>query len=340
MKKAIENSLYAIKYIKKYHSSYFYTNILLSFSESFVAVLTVLSTRFILNAFTSKRTFNDIYFVIILLALVNIIDGIIRSFVKYKITPKATQNIRARMQRDLFAKAANINPACYDTNSFYDKYCLALQNSENRVLAVLNELNAFISAVLKSFSLLLIVLALQPWLILIVVVLVIWNLFFSIKNSKYTYEYSLSIVPSQRKMSYINRVFYVKKYSQELRTTKIKEVLLNRFEENLKEINKQIDYFSKFLLRIQLVQINFQVLINNFILIVLAKQIFSGTLGIGDFFALTTSVSQLVAGFQDIFKTIPHLYENSLYIQNYRDFFPWNLKINLKIKFHAKILKC
>lgn len=141
-------------------------------------------------------------------------------------------------------------------------------------------------------------------------------------------------------MSYINRVFYVKKYSQELRTTKIKEVLLNRFEENLKEINKQIDYFSKFLLRIQLVQINFQVLINNFILIVLAKQIFSGTLGIGDFYALTTSVSQLVAGFQDIFKTIPHLYENSLYIQNYRDFFPWNLKINLKIKFHAKILKC
>lgn len=183
MKKAIENSLYAIKYIKKYHSSYFYTNILLSFSESFVAVLTVLSTRFILNAFTSKRTFNDIYFVIILLALVNIIDGIIRSFVKYKITPKATQNIRARMQRDLFAKAANINPACYDTNSFYDKYCLALQNSENRVLAVLNGLNAFISAVLKSFSLLLIVLALQPWLILIVVVLVIWNLFLALKTA-------------------------------------------------------------------------------------------------------------------------------------------------------------
>ena len=149
-----------------------------------------------------------------------------------KIQQKAEPKIKQAVKEMLFQKAKEIDLECYDNPEFYNNYVLSVSEAENqigRIFAVISNLfTGLVSIVLSgaffiaddpvSFIFILISFAASLW-----AGKALNKLNFKIRNEKNPFE---------RKLGYVNRVFYLNDYAKEMRlNTEASDLLLKDFDE-------------------------------------------------------------------------------------------------------------
>lgn len=161
-----------------------------------------------------------------------ILGLLFNAFVFQKLQQKAQPKIKQEIKEMLFRKAKEIDIECYDNPEFYNNYILSVSEVENqigRIFTVLTNLFTGATSILLSgaffagsdpVSFLFVALSFTASL---------WagkalnKLNFKIKNEKNPYE---------RKLGYINRVFYLNDYAKEVRlNTNVSDELLKDFDE-------------------------------------------------------------------------------------------------------------
>lgn len=154
------------------------------------------------------------------------------AFVFQKLQQKAQPRIKQEIKEMLFRKAKEIDIECYDNPEFYNNYILSVSEVENqigRIFTVLTNLFTGATSILLSgvffigsdpvsFFFVALSFAASLW-----AGKVLNKLNFKIKNEKNPYE---------RKLGYINRVFYLNDYAKEVRlNTNVSDELLKDFDE-------------------------------------------------------------------------------------------------------------
>lgn len=154
------------------------------------------------------------------------------AFIFQKLQQKAQPKIKQEIKEMLFRKAKEIDLECYDDPEFYNNYVLSVSEVENqigRIFTVLTNLFTGVTSIILSGAFFIGSDPVSFVFIAVSFVASLWSgkalnkLNFKIRNEKNPYE---------RKLGYVNRVFYLNDYAKEVRlNTEVSNELLKDFDE-------------------------------------------------------------------------------------------------------------
>lgn len=169
-------------------------------------------------------------FLLCLLGFV-VLGLLFNAYLYQKVQMKSVPKMKQALKEMMYQKAREIDLACYDDPQFYNDYVLSVSEAENqvdRMFGVLQGLFTGVTSILLSGAFFI---GNDPVSFLFVAVSFtasLWagkalnRLNFKIRNEKNPYE---------RKLGYVNRVFYLNDYAKEVRlNTEVSDLLLRDFD--------------------------------------------------------------------------------------------------------------
>lgn len=188
--------------------------------------------NYVLECAEFGRPFKDAaIFLVCLLAFV-VLGLLFNAYLYQKIQMKSQPKIKQAIKEMMFKKAREIDLACYDDPEFYNDYVLSVSEAENqvdRLFGVLWSLFTGITSVALSGVFFI---GNDPVSFIFVAVSFAASLLSGKALNKLNFKIRNEKNPYERKLGYVNRVFYLNDYAKEVRiNTEVSELLLKNFDE-------------------------------------------------------------------------------------------------------------
>lgn len=283
-------------------------------------MLDVLFLKYVIEGLICGRQLK--YFIVLVsiklgaLLLMQCCDNVLYNYV-YK---KIDINIQKNLAIKLFDNIKNVKLEKIEDPEYYDKYQKAISEVSGRVGDLLNYLAYIISTILNIVALVSIISSVNIALILISVVGMLVTVWANIVNTRSVYEANMSFVGVDRKTNYIQRLFYLPQFAQDIRRTKLPELLEQKYQDTISEREQLIKKHWPKIIAIAVSGSWFYNVANigGGYLYLVIKAI-KNVISIGDVTSLTNAINQLSNNLLQISNIIPQGINHSLYIQNYRD---------------------
>ena len=294
MKKIIKNNLLMINYVAKYCPNHIGITLINSILSSVSPVFFILYTRYIINSLSEGLNLKKIVLIILSFMIFNIAYSYFNTYIQHKIVPRNTQILNKNMQTEIFNKTLELDLECYENAEFYNKFNMALQQSDTRALAVLNTFSTFIGSIFGIVSLVTLISSFAPVILIVIMVNVLITFYISTKTIDIQHKYYKQIIPYQRETEYAKRMFYLREYAKEIRIyNEFPTVIITNFKKAVDTIISYTLIRGKKVSNCILSQSAMNALSNAVIMLFLAFKVVSKYLIIGDFIALSSSAQQL-----------------------------------------------
>lgn len=154
------------------------------------------------------------------------------SFLYQKIQQKSEPKIKQAIKEMLYNKAKEIDLECYDNSEFYNDYVLAVSEAENqvgRMFGTLNNLLTGFTSIILSGAFFI---GNDPASFIFIAISFAASLTAGKALNKLNVRIRSEKNPYERKLGYVNRVFYFNDYVKEVRlNTQVSDELLKDFDE-------------------------------------------------------------------------------------------------------------
>ncbi len=321
--KVLKNNYKMILYMNRYGKSQIAVSVICALSSTIITIINLLSIRYVCNIIMQKNSDSFFYMVLILsLSLVtSALLNFIISYLSNYITPRNAVKIYKNMRDELYAKAAGIGLQYYDDTDFYNKFMFAIEQSDQRALAVINSFANVLSSLFGVLGMSVIIGTLETDALCIIIVNVLLSFCINLIKSKKQHDYVMTKIPLQRKQNYVGRIFYLREYAKEIRMfTKLFDLLEEKLTESTNSIIDIINKFGRKLVGLSTINNVFGTIANCIIIVYIAARVIKGEMLIGDFLAVISGSRQFAAKLGNLLNTFPQLYEHSLYIDNFFEF--------------------
>ena len=319
---ATRNVWFMLKYSFKYTPSYIFVILVAALGRGAWHIIGVLFTKYLFDAIEAGIEFKTVLFWTLLVAVYNAIFELYNKWWIEVYTPKARLALHEGIQNELYKKARELDQCCYDDPKFYNDFIWAIRQSDGRVADIMQNLAVFMNRIISSiviFGLL----ASMDWVVAVVLVASV-ALGFWIKNklNKIRYERNLEMNPINRKLWYIERVFYLQDYAKELRQGGISEHLRKDYETTT---DKKIACIKKYIGKIfglsflssMLTNVLSSAGVTSYLIV---RYIVDPTLSLGSFSASINASFKLYSAIDDIGNYLNKFNEHSLYIEKVKRF--------------------
>ena len=169
-------------------------------------------------------------FLLCLLSFV-VLGLLFNAYLYQKVQMKSMPKMKQAMKEMMYQKAREIDLACYDDPQFYNDYVLSVSEAENqvdRMFGVLQGLFTGVTSILLSGAFFA---GNDPVSFLFVAVSFVASLWAGKALNKLNFNIRNEKNPYERKLGYVNRVFYLNDYAKEVRlNTEVSDLLLQDFD--------------------------------------------------------------------------------------------------------------
>jgi len=244
LRKIISNNWYLFKLCYKAAPKYTVLSIVETVRNELVIFLEfTFALNYVLECAEFGRPFKEAaIFLICLLAFV-MLGLLFNSYLYQKLQMKAQPRIKQEIKEMLFQKARKIDLECYDNPDFYNEYVLAVSEAENQVDRMFNMLSALFAGLTSIILSGAFFVANDPASFVFIAISFIASLVSGKALNKLNFKIRNEKNPFERKLGYVNRVFYLNDYAKEVRlNTEASEEILKDFDktnEDLLSIDKR-----------------------------------------------------------------------------------------------------
>ncbi len=148
------------------------------------------------------------------------LNNAIRQFARGFFTKKQTQ-IDLLLNRDIYHKAMRLDYKFIDSPRYYDQYAWAVSEYAQQVQQGREFLVSFSQCALSLAALGTIIATLGPWILLVEVVQMGLHNAVNKQVNRNDIEQKEAVVPLQRRLDYFHRLFYLKEYAADMRSTSL-----------------------------------------------------------------------------------------------------------------------
>lgn len=222
----------------------------------------------------------------------------------------------------LYEKAGNADLSCFEDSDFYNRYMMAMTDSDQRLIKTIDNLwRILLGAVAVAVSWIM-MFHIDHMIILFVIAPLIGNFVFAESLNRLSYQIYEESVIFRRIADYVNRVLHLADYVKELRMTNIYYVMEEKQKSAESGITSSMDKYAHktILLGWGYLYFTFVIIFEGVLFYGAYKTIVTKTMPLSDFAVLTTlmtSVSWILINYT---KALLESMKNSLYIQNLREF--------------------
>ena len=237
--------------------------------------------------------------------------------------------VEAYIQNLLQKKAVEVDLACFENSSFYDTYVKATAEATDRAFKVMNNLLDTIWVLIEVIAIGVLVITIDPIFLLLALLPLLCTLLVGKTSNRVRYEYNMRNQEVARQRDYVRRTFYLSDFSKEMRLTEMWKVLYRRMHTSVAEMKEIINkYGYKIMFFRYLFDFVFDVLVYSGAIIIAAfKTLVAKNMLLGDCFVIINSISNIAGSLDYVGEIFIKLDENSLYIDNLRDFLDYKVQI-------------
>lgn len=320
-KRMLSNNLYMISYLWKYCPAYIVLSCISAIASVADILINVLFVRALINSLIRHEPFGDIIQLTMLVIGIMIVTYVFNLFFRDYYSPYIMNYIHKKVQGELIQKASEVDLESYDNPEFYNRYVWLMNDADFRALETLRTMTECIRHVLSITFVFSIIIFIDPLLLLFSVIPLFLSLIINTRMSKIRYQMDEQKMPYERKRDYVKRVFYLQQYAKEVRLTHIGQVLRSQFNTSVDAVIHIVKNHTGKLTLLDICSALSQMIIGTIAsMLYLSFQVFRGRLSIGDFSALLTATGQINQSLQGVFTAFSGMYQNSLYIENFRIF--------------------
>lgn len=241
---------------------------------------------------------------------------------KYPVVESYIQNL-------LQKKASTVDLACFESSAFYDTYVKAIGSATDRAYAVMNNILSVIWIVINVIAVGTLIITIDPIFLLFVFLPLFCTVFIGKKRNRIRYDYNMRNKEVGRQKDYVRRTFYLRDFSKEMRLTEMWKVMFKRMHGSVSEMKEIVNkYGYKMMFFRYLFDFVFDVAVyTGTIILATFKTLVLKNMLLGDCFVVINSISNVAGNVNDIGNVFFKLDENSLYVDNLRDFLEYEVHI-------------
>lgn len=288
--------------------------------------------RFIINSLDEKKSFQYIITFIIICGILFIGLNVYVNYSENVIYPLTDTKIYHGIYRKLYKKAQNVELACYEDAAFYDKYTMAIDGADVKVVTVVSNILGIVVGLIATCVVFYSMFSIDNIIVLFVLSPIIGNFVFGSIMNKCAYKRYEENIPNTRVMNYVNRVMYLPDYAKELRLTKVFGLMRNHYDkaadENVKVAKKHAFCIAGANFFRVTLTFTFTVIFEGVLLYASYCQIVKRSITLAELTVLTSIMVSATWILIGLFDNVLEIIKGGMFIKNLVDFLAYKEKIS------------
>ena len=298
--------------------------------------------RMILAGIETKQSLGHILAIILFMFVINIIFGRFDQYYKNIYLPIFQLKVDSYMNEKIMRKANSIPYEEATSPSELDQYNRVIKNSSKMVMQAYQSFG-LVCGLMEAFAMVLYyIISVDIFAIVLSGFPLLYSYFLAEKSAELEYDLNKKVSSFTRKKEYAGRVYYLRNYTAEMRTTKIGHIMRENYQEGFRQT---VDTYKKDGKKITLAAF-FELLLGDAVSMVLPLvyvviRMLCGTRYLmGDFIGITQAITIFSSDVEWLLDTALDLKTASLYISDYMDYLSQedhqaeNLKVDITKGFH------
>lgn len=276
----------------------------------------------VIRLLETGRPYRDVVLYVVAMQLLLLLQPIYEDIFNFFCKNRTLSRIDAQLKSDAYRQAIKTDYRYVDDPAYYDNYTWAVGNYAAQAEKAQNLVNHMSSSVITIVSMLSIIAVLSPLAVLVTIIgTVIENVLHMITNY-FDVKKEEEIVPYDRKLGYHHRVFYTRNYAADLKSTKLKQYLLEDYQEaTTQKVSIIKKYAWKMLPSALSASLTFY-LARTFVILNIAYGIFVGDIStVGAYMTMMLAVEALKNALNEMFYYVKDAHRLGMYAKRIRAFF-------------------
>lgn len=329
--KTVSNNIFIARYLFKYVPFFAVFKIIMQILNAFISVLTyTYSLKYIVDSIQKQKAFEEVLYMLILLAGANLLIRLFDAALEYVVTPVARERLKQKLQLELFEKAVTMDLDCYDNPEFYNDFILAASQAEDQCFEIYNTMMDLLNCIIAILSLGAIIVSVNYLGIVLALFTAVTTLFNNVRLNHTRNRKYMELKPLERKGEYVKRVFYLSDYAKEMRLYDLKDKMSEIYIESshkTKEVLRKYGNKLSFFGFVSEYVLNDFVMFTLFMLVLLYQTVQARTITYGAFATMFYAATQLKDRLISLSGIFAKFQGNSLYIEYFRKFLSYIPKV-------------
>lgn len=340
MGRAVKNIGYVLKTVNEAARSRIALSLIYNIWVMFVnLVFALLLPRYLLNAYERQAAYPEVISVLLVLWLTQIGYSLYSNYYNQVYRPVSDEKIYLYVQKRIFVKALSIPICNLDRSEYYNDFTKANEESKTRIITTMDDLFQLILDTVALSVLVYVIGNIHKVFILISAFPVIVNILCGKLLDPLVFQNEMEVLKAKRKTDCVNRTFFLKQYSKEIKISNIKKVLFRQFSEAIDQTVSTRRQYGRKIAVVKVIRF-----LSNDILCYLVSvavgisMMQHKTILLGDFVLVFTSLSTFTGYMSACLNDVFAIYHASNYIDNLLRFMPDEpekaVKGRSKLSFH------
>ncbi len=285
--------------------------------------------RYVINAIETEASFGRIMVFVGICFAVFGGFAVYDSYMQSAVIPFTDNKIYSTLNKKLYAKARNVELACFEDADFYNRYTMALDGSAQKMTKSVEFFFQVLFGVIAAAAAFSSMFMIDPFSVLFVISPIIGNFVFGgLMNKIWGGRYTDN-VKNNRKAEYVNRVMHLAEFAKEIRFSSIHGLMMKRYEQAVEgNIEVAEKYAKKAVVYTWAQNVTTFALVFEGIMIYAAyRTIVSKTMGLAELAIMFTAMSTSSWILIGMFNNITEAMKNGEFLEYFRGFMEYKEKI-------------
>lgn len=285
--------------------------------------------RYVINAIETEASFGRIMVFVGICFAVFGGFAVYDSYMQSAVIPFTDNKIYRTLYKKLYAKARNVELACFEDADFYNRYTMALDGSAQKMTKSVEFFFQVLFGVIAAAAAFSSMFMIDPFSVLFVISPIIGNFVFGgLMNKIWGGRYTDN-VKNNRKAEYVNRVMHLAEFAKEIRFSSIHGLMMKRYEQAVEgNIEVAEKYAKKAVVYTWAQNVTTFALVFEGIMIYAAyRTIVSKTMGLAELAIMFTAMSTSSWILIGMFNNITEAMKNGEFLEYFRGFMEYKEKI-------------
>ena len=295
---------------------------------AFIDSIAVYFRNAMFNALDTSGQFWDVAQYILALAIFYTVIFVPHHLYHQVINQILDNKLRHKIHEELYIKAQSMDLACYDDPDFYNQFVWAMNESDNRAIAVVGQVAAVIHRLGAVSAITVILLDINVWVGILMFAGVIATMIVDQFGNRLWVKQAEECNPLWRQGDYYTRTFYLSDYAKEMRSGDVADMMAEHFVENTERcVDVEIRYGKKFAFLYGFLWNFFRRGTYYGTVLIMVGELMAGRVQLGGFAAAVSAVWMLQYSMAVLGDNLMELPKHALYIEKYFAFLAHENKV-------------
>ncbi|MCR5209939.1 MAG: ABC transporter ATP-binding protein/permease [Lachnospiraceae bacterium] len=285
--------------------------------------------KVIVNALSEGRSFKSIFGFILICGAVFCVLALYSEYVEDVVYPLKTNRLYGGIYRKLYAKAKNVELSCYEDPDFYNRYTMAMDGAEVKIVAVIKGMIGAVIGTVASASVFYMMYDIDHYAMLFIISPLIGNFLFGNLKNKYEFKRYKEQAPNDKVLNYVSRMMYLPDGAKEIRLSNVFALLKKQYgeatEKNVKVSDKYA--FQNAHMNFWRITFTFTVIFEGVLLYAIYRNRVTGSVTLAELTIMTSLMVAMTWILIRVFENVMEVLKNSMFINNLKAFLEYEEKL-------------